>query len=88
MLRTALAKTADSEFAPHFELPASQAEAVARELADRYGDGQEPRFAPDALQALLRRIRLAQYDWSKIVPADRLHVAWVMLESNAPPRRA
>jgi hypothetical protein len=85
MLRTALAEAAETEVAPHFAMPASQAAVVARDLVERYGDGQEPRYAPDALQALLRRIRLAQYDWENVVPADRLHVAWVLWEGHAPP---
>ena len=43
------------------------------------------RKSASALEALLRRLRLARYDWDKVYSADRLDVAWVLWEGTIPP---
>lgn len=85
MLRAALAGTPDAGFALRFAPLPPKAPAIARLLVERYGESAGPRRSADALQALLRRLRLARYDWDKVSPADRLDVAWVLWEGTTPP---
>ena len=71
--------------APRFQAWEAKTPEVARFLVERYGDGQQPRKSPDALQALLRRLRLVNYDWHRVSEADRLDIAWVLWEGRQPP---
>ncbi len=84
MLRAALAEARAAVFL-RFAPPLPQAPDIADLLMGRYGDSAGPRQSANALQALLRRLRRAQYDWDKVAPADRLDVAWVLWEGLAPP---
>ncbi len=85
MLRAALATAHDAGVALRFAPSPAKAPDIARLLVERYGESAEPRQSATAFQALLRRLRLARYDWDKIAPADRLDVAWVLWEGAAPP---
>ena len=85
MLRAALASTRAAGFPIVFAPAPAKAPDIARLLVERYGESAEPRKSAHALQALLRRLRLARYDWDKVTPADRLDVAWVLWEGPTPP---
>jgi hypothetical protein len=85
MLLTALAEAREVAFLLRFVPPAAQSPDIADLLVGRYGGGAGSRKSANALQALLRRLRLAQYDWEKVAAADRLDVAWVLWEGPAPP---
>jgi len=85
MLRTALANIHDAGSPLRFAPPQAQAPDIARLLVERYGANAEPRQSANSLQALLRRLRLARFEWDKVGPADRLDVAWVLWEGTAPP---
>lgn len=84
MLHAALAEAASADSALRFVPPAAKAPDAARRLIARYGEGQEPRKSASALEALLRRIRVAQYDWARLDPVDRFDVAWVLWQGAAP----
>ena len=71
--------------APRFQPWDAKTPEIARFLVERYGDGQQPRKSLDELQALLRRLRLVHYDWSRVADADRLDVAWVLWDGPHPP---
>jgi hypothetical protein len=70
---------------PRFAPAPAKAPEIARLLVERYGVNARPRKSESALEALLRRIRDARYDWDKIAPSDRLDVAWVLWEGVHPP---
>lgn len=85
MLRAALASTRAAGIPLLFAPAPAKAPDIARMLIERYGENAEPRKSAHALQALLRRLRLARYDWDKVAPSDRLDVAWVLWEGITPP---
>lgn len=85
MLRSALADIDNARLEPRFAPAPPKAAAIARLLVERYGDDQAPRKSADALQALLRRLRLVHHDWTRIDAADQLDVAWVLWEGANPP---
>jgi EH_Signature domain len=85
MLRSALAAIGDMRLNPPFAPAPPKAAAIARLLVERYGEDQEPRKSADALRALLRRLQLVQYDWTRVDVADQLDVAWVLWEGANPP---
>ncbi len=85
MLRAAVAGTRDAGFPLRFAPPPLKAPEIARLMMERYGESAGPRKSGNALQALLRRLRLVQYHWDKVAPADRLDVAWVLWEGSTPP---
>jgi hypothetical protein len=58
---------------------------VARRLVERYGALAASCKPESALQALLRRIRRAGYDWQKLAASDRLDAVWVLWEGTNPP---
>src|SRR6516225_5724126 len=84
MLRAALT---DNGATPplRFVAPAAAAPDIARKLVERYGASLAAQKPASALEALLRRLRRARYDWDKIAPADRLDVVFVLWESASPP---
>lgn len=55
------------------------------ELLWRYGAGDAPRKSAAELDALLRRLRKAEYQWESVSPRDRLNVAWVLWRGSEPP---
>ena len=85
MLRTALAGTQAAGLPLRFAAPPPQTPDIARLLVERYGANAGPRQSANALQALLRRLRIARYEWDKVTPCDRLDVAWVLWEGATPP---
>ncbi len=85
MLRAAVASTHAGEFPLRFAPPPMKAHDVARLLMQRYGESAGSRKPANALEALLRRLRLAHYIWDNVDPADRLDVAWVLWEGTIPP---
>jgi len=58
---------------------------VADQLLRRYGAGDAPRKSAAELDALLRRLRKADYVWENVHPRDRLTVAWVLWRGPEPP---
>jgi hypothetical protein len=85
MLRAALAGIRDADLMLRFAPPPPKAPEIARLLMERYGENAGPAKSSNALEALLRRLRLVRYDWNKVAPADRLDVAWVLWEGTVPP---
>ena len=85
MLRAAVASTAAADLPLRFAPPPLQAHEIARLLMQRYGESAGSRKPANALEALLRRLRLAHYIWDNVDPADRLDVAWVLWEGTVPP---
>jgi hypothetical protein len=85
MLRSAVASSHAAELPLRFAPPPMQAHEIARLLMQRYGESAGSRKAGGALEALLRRLRLAHYVWDNIDAADRLDVAWVLWEGTVPP---
>lgn len=83
-MSNALAEVAATDAMLRFVPPRAKAPEAAQRLIDRYGESQEPRKSASALEALLRRIRLVQYDWAKLDPVDRFDVAWVLWMGAAP----
>jgi hypothetical protein len=70
---------------PRFAPPPAKTPAIAQLLVERYGVHARPRKSANALEALLRRLRLAHYDWNKVLPSDRLDVVWVLWHGVHPP---
>lgn len=85
MLRSAVANTHADALPLRFVPPPLKAPDIARLLVERYGESILPRKPASALEALLRRLRLARYDWDKVDPSDRLDVVWVLWEGMIPP---
>jgi hypothetical protein len=85
MHRAAILDRPNADFLPPFVAPQALAPRVARLLIERYGENARPSKSLDARQALLRRLRLAHYDWNAVTAADRLDVVWVLWEGPTPP---
>ena len=83
MLREKLAEQKTTSVAPLAAPAPGKTPPTARILVERYG--QEPRKSAELLNALLRRLRLVDYDWNRVERLDRLDVAWVLWQSADPP---
>ncbi|HKT20131.1 MAG TPA: EH signature domain-containing protein [Stellaceae bacterium] len=85
MLRDALSQSLRGNAALPFAAPTDVLGPLAKLLIERHGDSGEPRRSARELAALVQRLRLARFDWSKIANADRLDIAWVLWDRPEPP---
>jgi len=85
MLRDALNQSLRGNPALPFTAPKDLLGPLAKLLIERHGDGGSPRRSARELAALVQRLRLARFDWSKIAAADRLDIAWVLWDRPEPP---
>ncbi len=82
MLRDTLAHTARTTAPVPFTAKTPE---MSRRLVARYGGSAGSKKGADTLAALRRRLHLIQYDWSRVSPADRLDVVWVLWQGPTLP---